>query len=94
MRLIASGQCVTFNELMRTLAEILRRQSDEYLGMSSAIILKALADEGLTEAKLHSLEMSPDCDHRDTNGLPGASRTRHHEWGRWGYVAFVIKKAS
>ena len=34
-----------------------------YLGMSSAFILKALADEGLTEAKLFSVEMSQDCNH-------------------------------
>ncbi|MDP9005032.1 MAG: class I SAM-dependent methyltransferase, partial [Verrucomicrobiota bacterium] len=147
-----------------------------YLGMSSAFILKALADEGLADAKLFSLEMNPDCDHgalipgelrtqfvslrgrvedflergelpsridlflhdsshryrhmlwefqqfwarlpdggllvshdvhfnsafaefvakthaRDIKGVRDTERTTHHEWGRWGYVGFVIKKA-
>ncbi len=31
-------------------------ESGGYLGMSSAFILKALADEDLTQAKLYSLE--------------------------------------
>jgi hypothetical protein len=31
--------------------------------MSSAFILKALADEGLTNARLYSLEMNQNCEH-------------------------------
>jgi predicted O-methyltransferase YrrM len=29
---------------------------------------------------------------RDQKGIMDAQRTTHHEWGRWGYVGFVIKK--
>jgi predicted O-methyltransferase YrrM len=150
-------------------------ESGGYLGMSSAFILKALADEGLTQSKLYSIEADEDCDHgalipkelrpqfvplrgrveefikrdelpasidmflhdsshryrhmawefrqfwgrlreggmlvshdvhtnaafaefvaethaRDIKGALDASRTAHHEWGRWGYLGFVIKK--
>jgi predicted O-methyltransferase YrrM len=146
-----------------------------YLGMSSAFILKALADEGLAQARLYSLEMNRDCDHgamiptelrsqfvpmsgrvedilkrdelprkvdmflhdsshryrhmlwefrqfwerlrnggllvshdvhfnaafaefvaethvRDKKGVIDTARTTHYDWGRWGYVGFVIKK--
>jgi predicted O-methyltransferase YrrM len=143
--------------------------------MSSAFILKALADEGLIKARLYSLEMNRDCEHgalipsdlrsqfvplkgrvedfikgnelssqidmflhdsshryrhmlwefrqfwerlrdggllvshdvhfnaafaefvakthaRDKNGVMDVQRTTHHDWGRWGYIGFVIKK--
>ena len=30
---------------------------------------------------------------RDKNGVIDAERTTHHDWGRWGYIGFVIKKA-
>lgn len=30
---------------------------------------------------------------RDQDGIMDARRTTHHEWGRWGYIGFVIKKA-
>ena len=150
-------------------------ESGGYLGMSSAFILKALADEGLTDSRLYSIEGDKDCDHGalipnefrsqfmplrgtveefierdelpapidmflhdsshrcrhmlwefrqfwgrlrergmlvshdvhtnaafaefvakthapDIKGALDASRTAHHEWGRWGYLGFVIKK--
>ena len=38
-------------------------ESGGYLGISSAFILKALVDEGLTNAKLYSIEMDRDCAH-------------------------------
>src|SRR4029453_103722 len=38
-------------------------ESGGYLGMSSAFILKALADEGLTDAKLYSIEFNKTCPH-------------------------------
>jgi predicted O-methyltransferase YrrM len=38
-------------------------ESGGYLGMSSAFILKALADEGLTNAKIFSIEWNKDCPH-------------------------------
>ena len=38
-------------------------ESGGYLGMSSAFILKALADEGLTSAKIYSIEWNKDCPH-------------------------------
>ena len=31
---------------------------------------------------------------RDKNGILDARRTTHHEWGRWGYIGFVIKKTT
>jgi hypothetical protein len=38
-------------------------ESGGYLGMSSAFILKALADERLTSAKVYSIEWNKDCAH-------------------------------
>jgi predicted O-methyltransferase YrrM len=38
-------------------------ESGGYLGMSSAFILKALADEGLTSGKIFSIEWNKDCPH-------------------------------
>ena len=38
-------------------------ESGGYLGMSSAFILKALADERLTSAKVYSIEWNKDCPH-------------------------------
>lgn len=150
-------------------------ESGGYRGMSSAFILKALADEGLSQSKLYSIEGDKNCDHgalipnelrsqfvplhgtveefiqrdelpapidmflhdsshrhrhmawefrqfwgrlrdggllvshdvhtnaafaefvakthaRDIKGTLDAARTGHHEWGRWGYLGFVIKK--
>ena len=29
---------------------------------------------------------------RDKKGIMDSERTTHHEWGRWGYIGFVIKK--
>jgi predicted O-methyltransferase YrrM len=37
-------------------------ESGGFLGMSSAFLLKALVDEGLTTANLYSMEWSEDCD--------------------------------
>ena len=167
--------CTTLYGLTRRQRPAVIVESGGYLGMSSAFILKALADEGLTKAKLYSLECNQDCDHgalipselrpqfvplrgrvedfikrdelpsqidmflhdsshryqhmlwefrqfwgrlrdggllvshdvhfnaafaefvakthaRDKNGLLDVLRTTHYEWGRWGYVGFVIKK--
>ena len=28
----------------------------------------------------------------DKHGLLDDARTTHYEWGRWGYVGFVVKK--
>ena len=143
--------------------------------MSSAFILKALTDAGLTQAKLYSIEFNRDCPHgilvpdelrngfirltadvkdlvkkdqlpgeidmflhdsshryrhmlwefrefwkrlpdrgllvshdvhfsaafaefvaktyaHDRHGLLDAARATHYEWGRWGYLGFVVKK--
>jgi predicted O-methyltransferase YrrM len=150
-------------------------ESGGYLGMSSAFILKALADEGLDNAKLFSIESDEKCDHgalipgefraqfvpvrervedllkrnelpgqvdmflhdsshryrhmlwefrefwrrlgdggllvshdvhfnpafaefvaktqaRDIKGVRDSVRTSNYEWGRWGYIGFIIKK--
>jgi predicted O-methyltransferase YrrM len=175
--LMGALDCATLYGLTRWLRPTVAVETGGYLGMSSAFILKALADEGLTQAKLYSLEMDPDCDHgamipsalrsqfvpmrgrvedfikrdelpaaidmflhdsshryrhmlwefrqfwdrlrdggllvshdvhfnaafaefvakthaRDKDGVLDALRTTHHDWGRWGYIGFVIKKAA
>lgn len=175
--LMGALDCATLYGLTRWQRPTIIVESGGYLGMSSAFILKALADEGLTNAKLYSLEWNRDCDHgalipselrrqfvplcgrvedfikrdelpsridmflhdsshryrhmlwefrqfwgrlrdggllvshdvhfnaafaefvakthaRDKNGLLNARRTTHHEWGRWGYIGFVIKKTT
>jgi predicted O-methyltransferase YrrM len=175
--LMGALDCATLYGLTRWHRPMVVVESGGYLGMSSAFILKALADEGLTKAKLYSLEWNQDCDHgglipselrpqfvplrgraedfikrgelpapidmflhdsshryrhmlwefrqfwkrlrdggllvshdvhfnaafaefvakthaRDINGVLDARRTTHHEWGRWGYVGFVIKKTT
>ena len=174
--LMGALDCATLYGLTRWQRPTVIVESGGYLGMSAAFILKALADEGLTNAKLYSLESNPDCDHgalipselrpqfislrgrvedfikrnelpspidmflhdsshryrhmlwefrqfwgrlrdggllvshdvhfnaafaefvarthaRDKNGVIDAERTTHHDWGRWGYIGFVIKKA-
>jgi len=32
--------------------------------------------------------------HEKKTGRRDVQRTSHHEWGRWGYIGFAIKKAS
>lgn len=173
--LMGALDCATLYGLTRWRRPTVVVETGGYLGMASAFILKALADEGLEGAKLYSLEMNQDCDHgtmiptelrsrfvplrgrvedflkrdelpspidmflhdsshryrhmlwefrqfwerlrdggllvshdvhfnpafaefvakthaRDKDGIMDAQRTTHHEWGRWGYVGFVIKK--
>jgi predicted O-methyltransferase YrrM len=175
--LMGALDCETLYGLTRWQRPTIVVETGGYLGMSSAFILKALADEGLAQAKLYSLEMNPDCDHgamipnelrsqfvplkgrvedflkrdelpspidmflhdsshryrhmlwefrqfwsrlrdggllvshdvhfnaafaefvakthaRDKNGVMDAQRTTHHDWGRWGYIGFVIKKTT
>jgi predicted O-methyltransferase YrrM len=175
--LMGALDCATLYGLTRWQRPAVVVETGGYLGMSSAFILKALADESLAQAKLYSLEMNPDCDHgamipnelrsqfvplkgrvedflkrdelpspidmflhdsshryrhmlwefrqfwarlrdggllvshdvhfnaafagfvakthaRDKNGVMDVERTTHHDWGRWGYIGFVIKKSS
>ena len=54
--------CATLYGLTRWLRPTVVVESGGYVGMSSAFILKALADEGLVTAKLHSIELSQDCE--------------------------------
>jgi predicted O-methyltransferase YrrM len=61
--LMGALDCATLYGLTRWQRPTVIVESGGYLGMSSAFILKALADEGLTNAKLYSLELSQDCDH-------------------------------
>jgi predicted O-methyltransferase YrrM len=171
--------CATLYGLTRWVRPTVIVESGGYIGMSSAFILKALADEKLATAKLYSIELSQECDQgalipdelRSTSGsfapmrgkvedflkgdrLPSlidmflhdsshsyrhmlwefrqfwprlrdggllvshdvqmngafpefvtktyahdkktgrrdAQRTSHHEWGRWGYIGFAVKK--
>ena len=173
--------CATLYGLTRWLRPAAIVESGGYIGMSSAFILKALADEKLTAAKLYSIELSQECEqgalipdelrsasagfvpmrgkvedflkgdqlpssidmflhdsshsylhmlwefrqfwprlrdggllvshdvqmngafpefvtktyaHDKKTGRRDAQRTSHHEWGRWGYIGFAVKKAT
>jgi predicted O-methyltransferase YrrM len=171
--------CAMLYGLTRWLRPRVLVESGGFVGMSSAFVLKALADEDLATSKLYSIELSEDCNHGalipeelrrsgvfvpmhgriedflKRNQLPASidmflhdsshsyqhmlwefrhlwprlcdrgllvshdvqmnaafsefvtktyahekksgrrdvQRTSHHEWGRWGYLGFVIKKA-
>jgi predicted O-methyltransferase YrrM len=54
--------CATLYGLTRWLRPAAIVESGGYIGMSSAFILKALADEKLTAATLYSIELSPECE--------------------------------
>jgi predicted O-methyltransferase YrrM len=172
--------CATLYGLTRWLRPIVLVESGGFVGMSSAFILKALADEKLATSKLYSIELSDDCEqgalipeelrsspgfvpmrgriedflkndqlprsidmflhdsshsyqhmlwefrqfwprlrdggflvshdvqmnaafpefvtktyaHEKKTGRRDPQRTTHHEWGRWGYLGFAIKKDS
>ena len=168
--------CATLYGLTRWQRPTVVVESGGFVGMSSAFILKAFVDEGLTTAKLYSIEWDADCEqgalvpdelqpqfvplrgkvedfvkrdqlpasidmflhdsshsyrhmlwefrefwgrlrdrgllvshdvnlnaafpefvaktyaHNKKTGRLDAQRTSHYEWGRWGYIGFVIKK--
>jgi predicted O-methyltransferase YrrM len=54
--------CATLYGLTRWLRPAVIVESGGYVGMSSAFMLKAIADEKLTTARLYSIELSPECD--------------------------------
>jgi predicted O-methyltransferase YrrM len=54
--------CATLYGLTRWLRPKVLVESGGFVGMSSAFILKALADEKLTTSKLYSVELSEDCE--------------------------------
>lgn len=170
--------CATLYGLTRWLRPMVLIESGGFMGMSSAFILKALADEKLATSRLYSIELSEDCEqgvlipeelrssggfvpmrgrtedflkgdelprsidmflhdsshsyqhmlwefrqfwprlrdggllvshdvqmnaafsefvtktyaHEKKTGRRDVQRTSHHEWGRWGYIGFAIKK--
>jgi len=170
--------CATLYGLTRWLRPSVLVESGGFVGMSSAFILKALADEKLATSKLYSIELSEECEqgsfipqglrssgafvpmrgrvedflkgdqlprsidmflhdsshsyqhmlwefrqfwprlrdggllvshdvqmnaafpefvtktyaHEKKTGRRDLQRTSHHEWGRWGYLGFAIKK--
>jgi predicted O-methyltransferase YrrM len=172
--------CATLYGLTRWLQPLVLVESGGFIGMSSAFILKALADEKLGTSKLYSIELSKECEqgalipeelrsssgfvpmhgriedflkgnhlpktidmflhdsshsyqhmlwefrqfwprlrdggmlvshdvqmnaafpefvtktyaHEKKTGRRDFERTSHHEWGRWGYIGFAIKKSS
>ncbi|KAF5407304.1 MAG: Methyltransferase domain protein [Candidatus Udaeobacter sp.] len=173
--------CATLYGLTRWVRPTVIVESGGYIGMSSAFILKALADGKLAAAKLYSIELSQECEqgalipdelrsasagfepmrgkvedflkgdrlpslidmflhdsshsyrhmlwefrqfwprlrdggllvshdvqmnaafpefvtktyaHDKKTGRRDAQRTSHHEWGRWGYIGFAVKKAT
>jgi predicted O-methyltransferase YrrM len=174
--LMGALDCATLYGLVRWLRPAVVVESGGFIGMSSAFILKALADEKITTAKLYSIEWSEECEqgalipddlrpqfvplrgkvedflkrdqlpssidlflhdsshsyrhmlwefqefwprlrdggllvshdvhmnaafpefvaktyvHDKKTGRRDPQRTSHHEWGRWGYIGFVIKK--
>ena len=174
--LMGALDCATLYALTRWRRPAVVVESGGFVGMSSAFLLKALIDEGVTTAKLYSIEWSEDCDqgalipnelrsqfvplrgkvedfvrsdelpssidmflhdsshsyrhmlwefrqfwprlrdggllvshdvnmnaafpefvaktyaHDKKTGRLDAQRTSHYEWGRWGYIGFVIKK--
>jgi predicted O-methyltransferase YrrM len=174
--LMGSLDCTTLYALTRWQRPAVVVESGGFIGMSSAFILKAFVDEGLTTAKLHSIEWGEECeqgvlipdelrpqfvplrgkieDFVEGDQLPSsidmflhdsshsyrhmlwefrafwprlreggllvshdvhmnaafpefvaktyaydkktgrldAQRTSHYEWGRWGYIGFVIKR--
>lgn len=55
--------CATLYALARWQRPAVVVESGGYLGMSSAFILKALADANVTDAKLYSIEMDAECAH-------------------------------
>ena len=59
---MGSLDCATLYGLTRWLRPTVIVESGGYVGMSSAFILKALADEKLAAAKLYSIELSEDCE--------------------------------
>src|SRR6266436_1355475 len=54
--------CATLYGLTRWLRPAAIVECGGYIGMSSAFILKALADENLTTSKLYSIELSQECE--------------------------------
>jgi len=60
--LMGALDCATLYALTRWRRPAIVVESGGFLGMSSAFLLKALVDEGLTTAKLYSMEWSEDCD--------------------------------
>jgi len=54
--------CATLYALTRWLRPAVVVESGGFIGMSSAFILKALADEQLATSKLYSIELSEDCE--------------------------------
>src|SRR6266705_4829920 len=60
--LMGALDCATLYALTRWQRPAVVVESGGFVGMSSAFILKALMDEGLTTAKLYSIELSEDCE--------------------------------
>ena len=60
--LMGALDCATLYALTRWQRPAIVVESGGFVGMSSAFILKALVDEGLTTAKLYSIEWSEDCE--------------------------------
>ena len=60
--LMGALDCATLYALTRWRGPAVIVESGGFVGMSSAFLLKALVDEGLTTAKLYSMEWSEDCD--------------------------------
>jgi predicted O-methyltransferase YrrM len=61
--LMAALDCATLYALTRWHRPATIVESGGFVGLSAAFILKALADEGLTAARLYSIESSEECEH-------------------------------
>ena len=70
--------CATLYGLTRWLRPMVLVESGGFVGMSSAFILKALADEKLAASKIYSIELSEDCE----QGALNSRRTAIFGWIR------------
>ena len=73
----------TFRHMLWEFGEFWRRLRDGGLLVSHDVHMTAAFAKFVTETYAHDKK----------TGLLDRSRTVHEEWGRWGYIGFMIKKA-
>jgi predicted O-methyltransferase YrrM len=83
--------CATLYGLTRWLRPSVVVESGGFIGMSSAFILKAFADEELGTAKLYSIELSDDCEQGAL--IPGALRSAASFIAMRGRIEDLLKRS-